>query len=243
MVAEFCQCFFYQNDCMLFFSPFNIVNPPVNFPVLNSSFIPEIDPAWAQHAPLTWIAGFWGGPSPPARSLWRTPHERRNPSWCLRPYSSLQGFRSLHSRHPAAPSLGRRPGGSGWRASVCPPFPVGSLWLDQALQVLLRETPAAPAGRLCVDLLLRRFGPSRLVTWLLVVASNSVGPPWPSPSCPEAGAQHHVCGNYCVTCSLYTRDLVPFQLSIERNDKALFCFSWFQETFSLFLVFSYSFNF
>ena len=34
---------------------------------------------------------------------------------------------------------------------------VASVWLDQALLVLLRETPAVPAERLGVGLLLRRF--------------------------------------------------------------------------------------
>ena len=92
----------------------------------------------------------------------------------------------------AAPSFGRCPGGSGWGASVRSPLPVGSVWLDPALPVLLLPQQSASAWVSRSDVLSILAGP----------VAPSCGQEWcrRAPSCPRAGSQHGSCGRRCGAC-------------------------------------------
>ena len=81
----------------------------------------------------------------------------------------------------AAPSLGKCPGGSGWGASVRSPLPVGSVWLDLALPVLLLPQQSTSAWVSRSDVLSILAGP----------VAPSCGQEWCrcAPSCPRAGSQ------------------------------------------------------
>lgn len=170
---------------------------------------------------------------------------------CLCPCRLSGGPKSWLSSQ-LLPASARVPGGSSWRADVCIPH---SQWTSSGFIRVCKcfwENTCAPCSSLLVG------SPCRVsvhriqsLPWLMVplkynlctvVVSSSTG-------------RHDLCHPVpkqmpsvtsvvlTVTYSLDTVDLITFLLRMERNDRNLFCFSWFQETFHLFFLFSYSFNF
>lgn len=221
---------------------FNMVNPPVGFPVLNESVIPAVSPPWADRTALAWVAG---------SGSWQS-QEEAHLQWGLSTgLCTSGGTRPGVCAHVAATrGSGVSPLGSScaqvWQVSRREPLGASVSPAPGGQCLAWPGFAGAPEGNTCCPSRAPWCGsPAQRESILTGPVAPSCGQEWcrPASSCPNAGSQHHFCGSHCVTCSLYTRDQVPFPLRIEGSDKALLCLSWFQETLNLFFVFSYSFNF
>ena len=216
--------------CCLFF---NMVNPPVGFPVLNESVIPEMSPAWADHAALAWVAG---------SGTWQSQEEAHlqhslSIGLCTS-VGTCPGVRvhTAATRGPDVSLLGfscSQPWKVSWweRLGSLHAFPTPGrqclAWPGFA------SAPAAAAERLSVGLPLRCF----------VHPGWSCGSQlWPGmvQMCPVLPTCRQLASllRQSLLCLFFIRrGQVPLPLRIEGSDRALLFLSWFQETLNLFFVF------